>query len=218
MKKAACALVVFMTIVLVAVAADQAKKKAEESKSQVKKLLGEWKVIRIEVEGEEVTESHYLWGLWFYEKKLGTVEEGKAGSKKGFKFISFNEYQIDATTTPKRFDTIDYVSNSTKTSKTSAKTFAKTKAKTFAKPRFKTAVKTRAATKGEKTEKTKSKVSRRPLRVVVRQAIYSIEGDTLKVCWTRRGTLRPTEFTTKKGDGRTLFTLKWQKKLKPMRR
>ena len=210
MKKAACALVVFMTIVLVAVAADQAKKKAEESKSQVKKLLGEWKVIRIEVEGEEVTESHYLWGLWFYEKKLGTVEEGKAGSKKGFKFISFNEYQIDATTTPKRFDTIDYVSNSTKTSKTSAKTAVN--------PRFFKTLKKRATTKVRKTEKTKSKVSRRPLRVVVRQAIYSIEGDTLKVCWTRRGTPRPTEFTTKKGDGRTLFTLKWQKKLKPMRR
>ncbi len=208
MKKAACALVVFMTIVLVAVAADQAKKKAEESKSQVKKLLGEWKVIRIEVEGEEVTESHYLWGLWFYEKKLGTVEEGKAGSKKGFKFISFNEYQIDATTTPKRFDTIDYVSNNSKT---------KTSAKTAVNPRFFKTLK-KSTTKVRKTEKTKIQVSRRPMRVVVRQAIYSIEGDTLKICWTRRGTPRPTEFTTKKGDGRTLFSLKWQKKLKPMRR
>ena len=37
--------------------------------------------------------------------------------------------------------------------------------------------------------------------------IYSLEGDTLRLCKDALGPL-PTDFTTKKGDGRVLFTLK----------
>jgi len=37
--------------------------------------------------------------------------------------------------------------------------------------------------------------------------IYSLEGDTLKLCQNPYGPL-PTDFTTKKVDGRVLFTLK----------
>jgi len=44
------------------------------------------------------------------------------------------------------------------------------------------------------------------------KGIYSLDGDTLKFCLAKGGNDRPTDFTTKKGDGRGLFVLKRDKK------
>jgi len=43
------------------------------------------------------------------------------------------------------------------------------------------------------------------------KGIYSLDGDTLKFCVASAGNDRPTDFTTKKGDGRGLFVLKRDK-------
>jgi uncharacterized protein (TIGR03067 family) len=44
------------------------------------------------------------------------------------------------------------------------------------------------------------------------KGIYSLDGDTLKLCLAKGGNDRPSDFTTKKGDGRGLFVLKRDKK------
>lgn len=44
------------------------------------------------------------------------------------------------------------------------------------------------------------------------QAILSIEGDTMKVCYNLKGESRPTEFATKEGSGHTLIVYEREKK------
>ena len=44
--------------------------------------------------------------------------------------------------------------------------------------------------------------------VLLTKGIYAIEGDVLTYCIAGPGQQRPTEFATKKGDGRTLVVLK----------
>jgi uncharacterized protein (TIGR03067 family) len=44
-------------------------------------------------------------------------------------------------------------------------------------------------------------------------AIYELDGDTLKICWSEKDPdHRPTEFTGKEGSGQTLMVLKRKKK------
>jgi uncharacterized protein (TIGR03067 family) len=42
----------------------------------------------------------------------------------------------------------------------------------------------------------------------VYRGIYSVEGDTLKICYAVTGAARPTQFATKKDSGNTYFVLK----------
>ena len=42
----------------------------------------------------------------------------------------------------------------------------------------------------------------------VAQGIYELDGDVLKVCWSRSGKDRPTDFSTKLNDDRIFMTLK----------
>jgi uncharacterized protein (TIGR03067 family) len=41
--------------------------------------------------------------------------------------------------------------------------------------------------------------------------IYSLDGDTLTICWTERGKVRPKDFSSKPGSGFDLFVLKREK-------
>ena len=41
--------------------------------------------------------------------------------------------------------------------------------------------------------------------------IYEVDGDTFKSCFAKPGAARPTDFTTKPGDGRTLSVWKREK-------
>jgi uncharacterized protein (TIGR03067 family) len=45
--------------------------------------------------------------------------------------------------------------------------------------------------------------------------IYEVEGDTFKSCFGRPGAERPTDFTSKPGDGRTLSVWKREKSAAP---
>ena len=45
--------------------------------------------------------------------------------------------------------------------------------------------------------------------------IYEVDGDTFKSCFGKPGTERPTEFTSKPGDGRTLSVWKREKQAAP---
>ena len=47
--------------------------------------------------------------------------------------------------------------------------------------------------------------------------IYSLEGERLRVCWTERGKVRPTEFATKPGSGFDLFVLERENPEPPRR-
>ena len=42
-------------------------------------------------------------------------------------------------------------------------------------------------------------------------AIYELEGDTLRICWSPVGKKRPTEFASKPGTGHALVVLKREK-------
>jgi uncharacterized protein (TIGR03067 family) len=42
----------------------------------------------------------------------------------------------------------------------------------------------------------------------VAHGIYELDGDQLKLCWSRRGKTRPDGFSTKPGDDRIFLTLK----------
>jgi uncharacterized protein (TIGR03067 family) len=44
------------------------------------------------------------------------------------------------------------------------------------------------------------------------KGIYELDGDTLKLCWTKEGKDRPTAFESKEGTDSVLFVLKRQKK------
>ena len=41
--------------------------------------------------------------------------------------------------------------------------------------------------------------------------IYEVEGDTFKACFSKPGDERPTDFTSKPGDGRTVSVWKREK-------
>jgi uncharacterized protein (TIGR03067 family) len=45
--------------------------------------------------------------------------------------------------------------------------------------------------------------------------IYEVDGDTFKACFSKPGAERPTDFTTKPGDGRTLSVWKRDKPAAP---
>jgi uncharacterized protein (TIGR03067 family) len=45
--------------------------------------------------------------------------------------------------------------------------------------------------------------------------VYELDGDTLKLCFSLPGKERPTDFTTKTGDGRTSTAWKREKKTEP---
>ncbi|TAK97003.1 MAG: TIGR03067 domain-containing protein [Verrucomicrobia bacterium] len=45
--------------------------------------------------------------------------------------------------------------------------------------------------------------------------IYEVEGDTFKSCFTKPGAERPTDFTTKPGDGKTVSVWKREKPVAP---
>ena len=57
-------------------------------------------------------------------------------------------------------------------------------------------------------------IAKRDDKITTILGIYSLDGDTLKLCHNDPGKLRPTEFVTKPGDQRSLVTFARVKKKK----